>query len=315
VNDPSHAPRPEPHLTPPIRLSRRRALGAAAGAAVLASAGGGAAPQTFGTRPARKGRIKQSLVYWCYAPHFDVPKMIAVAKQLGCGSIELLEPKHYPALKDAGLECAIASIDMGGEPPFVKGFNNPKYRERVVKATRDAIDAAAEFGHKNVIAFTGMSEDIPADVGASNCVEGFKEVVGHAEKEGVTICLEMLNTRDASHPMKGHPGYQGNHTDYCVDIIKRVGSPRLKLLFDIYHVQIMDGDVIRRIREHKDVIGHVHTAGNPGRGELDDKQEIAYKPIMEALVEVGYQGYVGQEFIPTRDALAGLEQAVTVCDV
>jgi hydroxypyruvate isomerase len=238
-----------------------------------------------------------------------------VAKQLGCGSIELIEPKYFPMLKDAGLECAIGTIDMGAEPPFVKGFNNPKYREKVLKATRDAIDACAEFGYKNVISFTGMREDIPDDVGAANCVEGFKQILGHAEKKKVTLCLEMLNTRDASHPMKGHPGYQGNHTEYCVDIIKRVGSPNLKLLFDVYHVQIMDGDIIRRIRQHKDVIGHVHTAGNPGRGELDDKQEIAYKAVMEALVEVGYQGYVGQEFIPTRDALAGLEQAVSVCDV
>ena len=166
-----------------------------------------------------------------------------------------------------------------------------------------------------MITFTGMREDIPDDVGADNCVEGFKKMVGHAEKKGVTLCLEMLNTRESTHPMKGHPGYQGDHTDYCIDIIKRVGSPNLKLLFDIYHVQIMDGDVIRRIRQHKDYIGHIHTAGNPGRGELDDHQEIDYKPIMEALVEIGYQGYVGQEFIPTRDPLAGLWQAVSLCDV
>jgi hydroxypyruvate isomerase len=124
----------------------------------------------------------------------------------------------------------------------------------------------------------------------------------------------MLNSRDPVN-MKGHPGYQGDHTDYCVDIINRVGSPNLKLLFDIYHVQIMDGDIIRRIRQLRDTIGHVHTAGNPGRGELDEKQEIAYRAIMEALVEIGYNGYVGQEFIPTRDPLVGLRQAVTLCDV
>jgi len=125
----------------------------------------------------------------------------------------------------------------------------------------------------------------------------------------------MLNSRENSHPMKGHPGYQGDHTDYCIDIIKRVGSPRMKLLFDIYHAQIQDGDIIRRIRQHHEYIGHVHTAGNPGRGELDDKQEINFPPIMEALLEVGYQGYVGHEFIPTRDPLAGLREAVTLCDV
>ncbi|MEZ5950470.1 MAG: TIM barrel protein [Planctomycetaceae bacterium] len=125
----------------------------------------------------------------------------------------------------------------------------------------------------------------------------------------------MLNTRDDSHPMKGHPGYQGDHTEYCIDILKRVGSPRMQLLFDIYHVQIMDGDVIRRIREHRDYLGHIHTAGNPGRGELDEHQEINYPAIMRALLEVGYEGYVGQEYIPTRDALTGLREAVTLCDV
>ncbi len=296
-------------------LTRREALGAAGAAALAVSSVAAADPAQSSSAKARKGRIRQSLVHWCYAPYFDTPRMIQVAKQLGCTSIELLDVKFFPLLKDAGLDCAIGSINMGDVPPFVQGFNNPKHRPRVLKATRDAIDAAAEFGYKNVIAFTGMSDGIPDDVGANHCVDGFKEIVGYAEKKDVTICLEMLNTRDSSHPMKGHPGYQGNHTDYCIDIIKRVGSPRLKLLFDVYHVQIMDGDVIRRIRQHKDYIGHVHTAGNPGRGELDEHQEIAYKPIMEALLEVGYQGYVGQEFIPTRDALAGLEQAVALCDV
>ena len=312
MNDDTTSERPEGGKTPSPagRVSRRHVLGAAAGAAVLGP--GAALP---GAPTARKGRIKQSLVHWCFAPYFDVPRMIEVAKGLGCGSIELIDPKHFPLLKRNGLECAIGSVDMGDEPPFRKGFNNPKHRDQVLKATRDAIDANAAFGYKNVICFTGMADGIPADEGARNCVEGFKQILGHAEKRNVTLCLEMLNTRDASHPMKGHPGYQGDHTEYCVDIIKRVGSPNLKLLFDVYHVQIMDGDVIRRLRQHKDVIGHVHTAGNPGRGELDDRQEIAYKPVMEALVEIGYRGYVGQEFLPVRDPLAGLEQAVALCDV
>ena len=298
----------------PTASTRRGVLGAAAALGLGAAATARAGDDSAGKR-VKNGRIKQSLVHWCYAPFWDVPQMIKVAKGLGCVSIELLPPRHFQELKDAGLECAIGTIDMGDRPPFVRGFNNPKYRDEVLKATRDAIDACAEYGYNKVICFTGMKEDIPDDVGAAHCVEGFKQIIGHAEKKGVSLCLEMLNTRDSSHPMKGHPGYQGNHTEYCIDIIKRVGSPNLKLLFDIYHVQIMDGDVIRRIRQHKDYLGHIHTAGNPGRGELDDHQEIAYKPIMEALVEVGYQGFVGQEFIPTRDPLAGLEQAVTLCDV
>lgn len=310
---------PQPDPATPDRPTRRQVLEGTAGAAVLGLTAlgttSGAAEPSGKEKRVAKGRIKQSIVYWCFEKYWDAESMIKVAKQLGCGSIEIIDPKYFPLLKENGLACAIAGIDMNPDPPFLRGFNNPKYRERVIKATRDAIDACAAFGFKNVITFTGYAEGIPADVGATNCVEGYKEIIGHAEKKGVTLCLEMLNTRDRSHPMKGHPGYQGDHTEYCIDIIKRVGSPNMKLLFDIYHVQIMDGDVIRRIREHKDYIGHIHTAGNPGRGELDDTQEIAYKPIMEALVEIGYQGYVGQEFIPTRDPLAGLEQAVALCDV
>ncbi len=263
----------------------------------------------------QNGRIKQSLVHWCYEPYWDVPEMIRVARRLGCGSIELIAPKYFPMLKENGLACAIGTIDMSPDPPFVKGFNNPEHHDRVIKATREAIDACAEYGFTQVITFTGMSDGIPDDVGAENCVRGYKKIIGHAEKKGVTLCLEMLNTRATDHPMKGHPGYQGNHTDYCVDIINRVGSPNLKLLFDIYHVQIMDGDLIRRIHQHKDVIAHIHTAGNPGRGELDADQEIQYPAVMKALLDIGYQGYVGQEFIPTRDPLAGLTQAVTLCDV
>ncbi len=301
------------------RTTRRRILQGASGAlalgaASLGAAGRAGAQETGGGAVAKNGRIKQSLVHWCYEKYFDVDQMIAVAKQLGCTSIELIDPKHFPLLKKHGMECAIGTIDMAPEPPFVKGFNNPKYRDRVIKATRDAIDACSAHGFKKVITFTGMAEDVPADVGARNCVEGWKQVMPYAERKGVTLCLEMLNSRDATN-MKGHPGYQGDHTDYCVDIIKRVGSPNLKLLFDIYHVQIMDGDVIRRIRQLGDIIGHVHTAGNPGRGELDDKQEISYKPIMEALVEIGYTGFVAQEFIPTRDPMVGLRQAVALCDV
>jgi hydroxypyruvate isomerase len=304
----------------PGRSSRRGMLKqtAVAGAAVAAlgmEASAMEMEQPSADRASKNGRIKQSIVYWCFEPYWDFPQAIKVAKQLGCVSIELMAPRFFPLIKQAGMTCAIGSIDMGTDPPFVKGFNNPKYRERVTKATRESIDACAENGFKNVICFTGMREGIPDDVGADNCVEGFKQIVGHAEKKGVTLCLEMLNSRVSTHPMKGHPGYQGDHTDYCIDIIKRVGSPSLKLLFDIYHVQIMDGDVISRIRQHRDYIAHVHTAGNPGRGELDNKQEINYPPIMEALLEIGYTGHVGQEFIPTRDPVEGLRQAVALCDV
>ena len=137
----------------------------------------------------------------------------------------------------------------------------------------------------------------------------------HAEKVGVTVCIEHLNSRVSDHPMKGHPGYQGDDIDWVASLVRQVDSPKLKILFDVYHVQIMHGDVVRRLEALKDVIGHVHTAGNPGRGELDDNQEINYPPVMRKLVDIGYKGYVGHEFIPTRDPLAGLKQAVSLCDV
>ncbi|HXX94322.1 MAG TPA: TIM barrel protein, partial [Planctomycetota bacterium] len=196
---------------------------------------------------------------------------------------------------------------------FEKGMNNPKYHEMCLAKLRKSIDACADFGFPNVITFTGFREDLSDSDGTKNCVEGYKKLVGYAEEKKVTLLLEILNSR-VNITMKGHPGYQGDHVDYCIDIIKKVGSPRLKLLFDIYHVQIMDGDIIARIREHRDYIGHYHTAGNPGRCELDDKQEINYRPIMEEIARSGYSGFIGQEFIPTRDPLEGLREAVTVCD-
>ena len=180
-----------------------------------------------------------------------------------------------------------------------------------------SIDLAAKIGSPNVITFTGMAESgISPEQGSKHCVELWKSVIGHAEKKGVNLCLEHLNSRDDTHPMKGHPGYFGDDVDHCADLIKQVDSPNMKLLFDIYHVQVMHGDVIRRLRALKGIIGHYHTAGCPGRGEIDEHQEINYPPIMKAILETGYEGYVAQEFIPTwEDKVAALRHAVALCDV
>jgi len=273
-----------------------------------------------------KGRIKQSIVFWCFnsaGEKWDIEKTCEAAKHLGCVSVEIVEPQHWGTLKKHGLTCAIAPNGMPGAP-FKRGFNNPDFHAELLTRMKKMIDDCTAAGVSSVIAFTGYkwkdpedpkSGEISRDEGAKNCIKGLKELAGHAEKQGVTVCVEHLNTRDDSHPMKGHPGYQGDDLDYVVDILKRVGSPRVKLLFDIYHVQIMHGDLVRRIEQCKDVIAHVHTAGNPGRGELDDKQEIAYPAIMRKLLDVKYSGYVGQEFIPTRDPMEGLREAVRLCDV
>jgi len=309
------------------RISRRGMLRmaagvGAAGAATLALPSC-ATVSKFKGKAVTKGRINQSIVHWCFAKYWDVEKACQIARQLGCKSVELVGPENFATLKKHGLTCAIAPNGMP-DPPFVKGFSNPKYHDEVIATTKKTIDSCAEFGVKTVIAFTGYkwrdaedanSGEISPAEGAENCVKGLKKLCAYAEKKGVNVAMEILNTRATDHPMKGHPGYQGDHTDYCIEIIKKVGSPRMKLLFDIYHVQVMDGDIIRRIRQYKDYIGHYHTAGNPGRGELDDKQEINYRPIMEEIAKTGYTGYVGQEFIPTRDPLKGLREAVVLCDV
>jgi hydroxypyruvate isomerase len=224
-------------------LSRRdilRGAGAAvAGGSVLATgerAGAAAA----------KGRLNQSICYWCFADYWDLEATCRIARELGCKSIELVEPEHWPLLKKHGLVCALA-----GSHWFDKGMNNPKYHAMCLGKMRAAIDACANFGFPNVITFTGLAEGIGLDEGAKNCVDGYKQIVGYAEKNKVNICLEVLNSR-VPIEMVGVPGYQGDHADYCMEIIRRVGSPRMKLLYDIFHVQIMDGDLISRIREYKD---------------------------------------------------------------
>ncbi|MGI9453351.1 MAG: hydroxypyruvate isomerase family protein [Pirellulales bacterium] len=305
----------------PSAMNRRSALTTVAGAAIAATSAGAS-----GSVAASQGHIKQSIVSWCFGAmgeKWSIEKQCQVANELGCVSIELTQPDHWPTLKQHGLTCAIAPNGMPGAP-YVKGFNNPKYQDEVIARTTQMIDSCATAGIPAVIAFTGFkwrdAEDSTSgamtdEEAFDNCVIGLKKIAGHAEKQNVAICLEHLNTRDDSHPMKGHPGYQGNNVDAVADMLRRVGSDKVKLLFDIYHVQIMNGDVIRRIEECKDIIGHVHTAGNPGRGELDESQEINYPPIMQKLLAIGYKGYVGQEFIPTRDPFVGLREAVKLCDV
>jgi len=318
------------------RISRRTILRQAAGLAAAGVATAGVA--TAGTTPVglartrpdetvvKRGRVKQSMAFWCFnvaGEKWDLARQAQVARQLGCGSVELVDHADFKVLIDNDLICAMTPNGMPGEP-FAKGLNNVRYHDEIITRTKEAIDANAEAGFPNVIAFNGYkwvdaddpsSGEIPADEGARNCVAGLKKLAQYAERQKVTICIEMLNTRDDSHPMKGHPGYQGNHMDDVAEIVKRVGSPRVKLLFDIYHVQVMDGDVIRRIKQYAELIGHIHTAGNPGRCELDEEQEVNYAACMRALLKVGYDGYVGHEFIPTRDPMQGLVQAVTLCDV
>jgi hydroxypyruvate isomerase len=273
-----------------------------------------------------KGRIKQSLAYWCLnATHcqWDLRRVCETARDLGCAGVELVPPEGWETVRSYGLEMPLAHNGMP-DPVFIRGLNNPRYQEEVIATTKKMIDLCAEYRVPNVIAFTGYqwrdvndpgAGEIGREEGAANTVRGLRELARYAEPRSVTVVLEQLSTRDDTHPMKGHPGYQGNDMDYCAAIIREVGSANAKLLFDVYHCAIMNGDVIRRLRQYRDLLGHIHVAGVPGRAELDDCQEIHFPAVMRALLDIGYTGFVGQEFIPTRDADASFAQAVALCDV
>jgi hydroxypyruvate isomerase len=271
-------------------------------------------------KDARMESIKQVVAGWCFmemGARWSIEVLCKIAKSLGCHGVELVGPEHWGILKKSGLICALTRSHR-----FVRGMNNPNHWPECIQKLDEAINATSAAGFPNVITFTGFGDTsheengsvVSAEVGMRNCIEGYKKVVKKAEKKKVTLVLECLNTR-VTENMKGHPGYQGDHADYCLEIIKRVGSPSLRLLFDVYHIQIMDGDLIRRIYEFRDYIGHVHVAGNPGRGEIGAEQEINYSAVMRALAGTGYKGYVGHEWIPTGDPLKGLKEAIGICNV
>jgi hydroxypyruvate isomerase len=302
-------------------LSRRAVLASGAGLAaglglgcsVRAADSAAQSPEAIPGNNAFKianGRINQSVVFWCFQDLLSYDKLAAMALQLGLKSVELADPKYWPTLKKYGLACA-----MSPSHKFTQGFAHKEEHAECIDMLRKRIDQAADFGCPSVITFSGMRRGISDEKGISNMIDGLKQIVGYAEKKNITICLEMLNSR-VHVTMKGHPDYFCDNIERSIDVIRGVGSPRMKLLFDIYHVQIMEGDVITRIRQFNEYIGHYHTAGVPGRNELDNSQEINYPPIMEAIVATGYKGYVGQEFIPAHATpLAGLAQAARVCDV
>jgi len=292
----------------------RRSLLAASG---IALAGSGLAATARGAAPVPEdyqiehGHIRHSVMGWCFRPM--TTKDLAVhCKRMGMQAMEGISPEHYPMLREMGI-----TVSLVGSHSFKEGMCNLQQHDKCLKILRERIDLAADAGYQRVITFTGMRVPKTShEQLTQNCIDGWKKIVGHAEKRGITLCLEHLNSRDDSHPMKGHPGYFGDDVDHCVSMIKAVGSPNLKLLFDVYHVQIMNGDVIRRIGQYQEYIGHYHTAGNPGRGELDEHQEINYPAVMRAILKTGYKGYVAHEFIPTwADKMAALRHGVQVCDV
>ena len=291
-------------------LSRRKLIGAAA--ATAATVGNIKADSDKKLFKVKNGRIRQSVMGWCFNP-MPTMELAKHCKEIGLVAMEGIDAKNYPAVRELGLKISLVSGGHG----FRNGPCDPKNTETVINGIKKGIDLAAEIGTKSVITFTGMKyKDMDPDKAAALCVETWKKVIPHAEKKGINLVLEHLNSRDDSHPMKGHPGYFGDDVDFCADLVNKVGSKNFKLLFDVYHVQVMNGDVIRRIKQYKDIIGHYHTAGCPGRGEIDDTQEINYPPILKTILETGYDGYLAQEFIPTwENPIDSLRHAAEVCDI
>lgn len=267
-----------------------------------------------------RSNIKQVIAAWPFmnaGPKWTPAQFLQQAASLGVAGVELFPVEHWGLLKEHKLICAATKSHT-----FVRGMNNKGHHPECFSVLRKAIEVTATAGFPNVMTFTGLADTsdqengskVSKEEGMKNCIAGYKEMARIAEKQKVTMVLEPLNSKVAEN-MKGHPGYQGDHIDYCIDIIKAVGSPNLKLLFDVYHIQIMDGDIVSHIEEYQEYIGHVQVAGVPGRGEIGDRQEVNYARVMKAFLDIGYQGYVGHEWIPTGDPVAGLQEAVSICDI
>lgn len=251
-------------------------------------------------------RINQSVVWWCFANRAGgAEALIKASAEMGFRSVEMLPEEHWPMVKEAGLEIAI----IGGHKSLQDGLNKRENHDRIEAELKESIRKAAQWGIPSLILFSGNRNGLDDERGIEICAEGVKRVTRLAEDEGVTLCMELLNSK------VDHPDYQCDRTAWGVKLCQAVDSPRLKLLYDVYHMQIMEGDLIRTIRENIQYIGHIHTAGNPGRRDLDDQQEIYYPAVMRALADSGYTGYVGHEFNPKGDWKAALKQAYELCNV
>jgi len=281
-----------------LSLDRRSAL------AALAAAGLSAADlRALEEAPKPKGNVKQSICRWCYGS-ISLDKLCEIAKKLGYVSIELLGDKDVLAVKKAGLTCAVMRCAS-----IADGLNRKANHDRIEKELKTNLEFAADNGVPNVICMSGNRNKMDDDEALKNCAEGLKRVLSLAEKKKVTVIMEGLNSK------VDHKDYQYDKTAWGVRLCKMVGSERFKLLYDIYHMQIMEGDVIRTIRDNYQHIAHYHTGGCPGRNEIDDTQELNYSAIVKAIVATKYEGYLGQEFLPKRDAVKSLAQAFAICDV
>ncbi len=296
---------------PVDRRSALRALASAAGAAALpwtalsppSAASASPAPPAWSS----PGRLKQSVCRWIYQK-MPLLEFCQKAKQIGLVAIDLLQPDEWSTAQDAGLVSSMGYPSW--RPDFIEtGFNDPANHSLLLKELETTIPLAAKAGVPNVITMFGNRRGTGDAEGIAHCIAGLSRIKSLAEEQGVTVCVELLNSK------VDHEDYQGDHTAFGVEVIKGVGSPRVKLLYDIYHMQIMEGDLIRTIRENIAWIGHFHTGGVPGRNEIDDSQELNYRAIATAIADLGFAGYVAHEFVPKRDPLTSLGEAVRICQV
>ncbi len=290
--------------------SRRSALKKMAGSAAVTLAGLSLSERVSAAEASLenqlKGKINHSVCRWCYQniPFEDLCK---AAKNIGIASIELVGPEEWPILRKYGLT---AALPWGAGKGITEGFNNPAFHDELIQSYTDMIPRVAAAGYSQIICFSGNRNGLDDEQGIENCAVGLKKLMSVAEKHKVTLVMELLNSK------VDHKDYQCDHTEWGVALCEKVGSERFKLLYDIYHMQIMEGDVIATIRKYNKYISHYHTGGVPGRNEIDDTQELNYPAIMKAIVETGFKGFVAQEFIPKReDKIASLRQGVTICDV
>jgi hydroxypyruvate isomerase len=268
-----------------------------------------AADSTEGPQPL-KGRIHHSVCRWCYK---DIPleDLCRAGKQMGLAAIDLLDPAEFSTAQKHGLACSMVSFPsqngIGGIP---KAFNRLEHHDTLEQIYTQRINETADAGFDRLICFSGNRNGLDDEKGLESCAIGLKRILPLAEKRKITICIELLNSK------RTHHDYQGDHVAWGVELVKRISSERFKILYDIFHMQIMDGDVCETIRENHQFFDHYHTGGVPGRGEIDDSQELNYPRILQAILDTGFKGYVAQEFVPKRaDKIASLRQGVVLCDV
>jgi hydroxypyruvate isomerase len=253
-----------------------------------------------------KGNVNHAVCHWPFNP-MTIEELCIGIKKIGFNAIDLIGPNNWHILQKHGVVCSLCNgADMG----IVKGWNDPKNHEQLIKGYEEVIPLVAKAGYKNLIAFSGNRNGMDDETGLKNSAEGLKKIMATAEKHNVMIIMELLNSK------VDHADYMCDKSAWGIELCKMVDSPNLKLLYDIYHMQIMEGDIIRTIKRDHQYFGHYHTAGNPGRNEIDETQEIYYPPIVKAILDTGYKGYFCQEFVPKKaDKMASLAEAVRICDL